>query len=470
VTALSLIASAVLAAGTAAPSLAERITKGEVKLEPYEHAPRLYAFISKADATDPMYGRAQLYLAQSLASLGYTQAAAVWLARIATERSDAEILPEALALLQKIFEAPHDEALEAQVFGTLDTTALPDAQAARVRFTQGLADLRAGRDGWARAQFAQLPEGSVEAGWARHAILVTRTRRGEPAAKLVPAFHALASDEKAPAPVRLEAQLAVARLKYEAKDFDGALDAYRAVKLPQLDPGRPALYLEEAWTRYRLNQHDAAMAVLVTLDAPSFEDAFLPDKYLLRAQIFMDKCHYLPARRAARELLRRFASTLGAIEARTPLEEQAVLRRAALAKGPAQKAQAHFDLVTRERDRLAGDGADLGKDLSDHLMAVYGTSAAEAARVRDVRLQKALEVEANHLLDAAEQVRLVEYEVGLKLNARLGSHPHELVPESQDQMGPEDVRYHFSGEYWNDELRDIRIDLEDRCHEGSVKL
>jgi hypothetical protein len=470
VTALAIIASAVLVADAAKPSLAGRIAAGEVKLEPYDHAPRLFAFIAKADATDPMYGRAQFYLAESLMKLGYTQAAAAWLARIATERSDAEVLPEALKLLQQIFDGPHDEALEAQVFGTLDTAALPEAQAARVHFTQGLNDLRAGRDSWARAQFAALPEGSAEAGWARHAVLVTRTRRGEPAGKLVPAFQGLAGDEKAPAPVRLEAQLAVARLKYEAKDFDGALEAYRAVKLPQLDPGRPALYLEEAWTRYRLNQHDEAMAVLVTLDAPSFDDAFLPDKYLLRAQIFMDKCHYLPARRAARELLRRFASTLDAIEARTPLEEQAVLRRAALAKGPAQKAQAHVDLVNKERDRLAGEGDDLGKELTDHLMSVYGTESAEAARVRDVRLQRALEVEANRLLDAAEQVRLVEYEVGLKLNARLGSHPHELVPESQDQMGPEDVRYHFSGEYWNDELRDIRIDLEDRCSEGGVKL
>src|SRR5205814_9843667 len=98
--------------------------------------------------------------------------------------------------------------------------------------------------------------------------------------------------------------------------------------------------------------------------------------------------------------------------------------------------------------------------------SVYGTSLAEATRVRDQRLNKALEAEANRLLDSAEQVRLVEYEVGLKLNARLGAHPDELVPESQDALGPEDVRYHFSGEYWNDELRDIRIDLDDRCQEG----
>ncbi|MBK7860449.1 MAG: hypothetical protein IPJ65_17915 [Archangiaceae bacterium] len=349
------------------------------------------------------------------------------------------------------------------MLGTLDVASLPVNTASKVRLTQGLLDLRAGRDGWAKAQFGQLPSGSAEQAWARHAVLVTRVKRGESAVKLLPAFHELAQDTGAPAPVRLEAQLAVARLQYESRDFDQALESYRAVKLPQLDPGRPALYLEEAWTRYRLGQHQQAMAVLVTLDAPSFEDAFLPDKYLLRAQIYLDKCHYLPARRAARQLLRRFAGTLDAIERRAPLAEQAVLLSAALARGPAQKAQALYDRVQRERDLLARDGDGLGRALYDHLKAVYGTAFAEASRVREVKLTKVLEGEANRLLDAAEQVRLVEYEVGLKLNARIGAHPDELVPESQEALGPEDVRYRFSGEYWNDELRDIRIDLEDRC-------
>ncbi|MBL8954993.1 MAG: hypothetical protein JNK82_29725 [Myxococcaceae bacterium] len=449
------------------PSVAERLFKGEERLDPAEHAGKLYGFIVGTDPTHPMFGRAQLYLAQSLQRLGYTQAAAVWYARLATERSDPEALPEALAGLLQIFEGAHDEVLEQQVLGVLDVGSLPKSVAARVRLTQGLIDLKAGRDAWAKTQFGLLPPGSPEAALARHAVLVTRVKRGESAAKLLPPFKALATDASAPAPVRLEAQLAVARLTYESKEFDGALEAYRAVKLPELDPGRPALYLEEAWTKYRLSQNQAAMAVLVTLDAPSFEDAFLPDKYLLKAQIYMEKCHYLPARRAARQLLRRFAGTLDAIEARAPLAEQAVLSKAALAKGPAQKAQGLFERVQAERDQLARDGAGLGKALNEHLKAVYGTAYAEAARSRDARLDHALEVEANRLLDAAEQVRLVEYEVGLKLNARAAAHEGELVPESQDAYGPEDVSYNFSGEYWNDELRDIRIDLEDRCREGN---
>ena len=63
-------------------------------------------------------------------------------------------------------------------------------------------------------------------------------------------FLELSKDEKLTLEARNEASLAVARLRYERKDYEGALKAYEKVQLPALDPGRATLYLEEAWTRY----------------------------------------------------------------------------------------------------------------------------------------------------------------------------------------------------------------------------
>ena len=60
-----------------------------------------------------------------------------------------------------------------------------------------------------------------------------------------------------------------------------------------------------------------------------FRDEFLPDKYLLRALIYRDLCHYLPAKRAAKELTRRFADSLEAIRERDDLTQDLRLRRAA---------------------------------------------------------------------------------------------------------------------------------------------
>ena len=128
---------------------------------------------------------------------------------------------------------------------------------------------------------------------------------------MIDEFLELSKDQKLTQEARNEACLAVARLRYERKDFEGALEAYDQVKLPALDPGRATLYLEEAWTRYQLGQIHAAMGLLTTLDAPIFRDEFLPDKYLLRALIYRDLCHYLPAKRAAKELTRQLRRLAG---------------------------------------------------------------------------------------------------------------------------------------------------------------
>ena len=50
-------------------------------------------------------------------------------------------------------------------------------------------------------------------------------------------FLELSKDEKLTLEARNEARLAVARLRYERKDFEGALKAYEMVQLPALDPG-----------------------------------------------------------------------------------------------------------------------------------------------------------------------------------------------------------------------------------------
>jgi hypothetical protein len=432
---------------------------------PAADAPALYAWVARASATDAKYGPAMLELAMALERLGYGSASAAWLARIARERVDPVVVSEALELLGRHLDGPHRDQLAEAVLGPLEVSGLTDGVARRAWLVQGLIDLKAGRDEWARARFAKLPQGSPEAARAALAQLVTRVRRGAPAQQLLRPFAELAEEAQAPLDVRLEAQLAVARLRYESKDYPGALEAYQRATVPKLDPGRAALYLEEAWTSYRLGKTEDALALLVTLEAPSFEGAFLPDRYLLAAQLYLDRCHNLGARRAARALLRRYDGALEAIHLRRELGEVASLRLAALATPQARRAQAYLERLERESSRLHREGDALGSELFAHLTDVYASELAEAQRVRDERLGRALEAVAERLLDAAEQARLVEYEVGMKLNAQLEASPLTLESASDAAVGPLDVSYRFTGEYWNDELRDLRVSLDDLCQE-----
>jgi hypothetical protein len=85
--------------------------------------------------------------------------------------------------------------------------------------------------------------------------------------------------------------------------------------------------------------------------------------------------------------------------------------------------------------------------------------------VHQARLEEAVRQEADTLLRAAEQVRLMEYEVGLKLYERVKKGAKVVSPQEEELLSPAQVAFHFDGEYWNDELRSYRVNIESRCIE-----
>lgn len=427
----------------------------------------LYAWLAATPKTDDNYAWGQYFLARSLIDLGLTHAGAVYLARIARERTNPNVLPRALEALKDLTDKPHDEVMiDEQVFAALDLGFLEQEAGAYAHYQQGLVDLRVGNERWANTHFAKLDEGSAEASRAKFALLVTRLKTvKEPSEELITDFLGLSKDEKLTREARNEAALAVARLRYERKDFKGALEAYSLVQLPELDPGRATLYLEEAWTRYKLGELRASLGILTTLDAPSFRDEFLPEKYLLRALIFRDLCHYLPAKRAAKELTRRFADSLDAIAERDDLTQDLRLRRAAEAHGSTKRASRYKELLELESERLGRFAGSFGDRLQSHLTKLYALSLGEAERVYQTRLAEAVRQEADTLLRAAEQVRLMEYEVGLKLYERVKKGSKVVLPAEEVLLKSEQVAFEFEGEYWNDELKSYRVRIDSRCIE-----
>jgi hypothetical protein len=302
-------------------------------------------------------------------------------------------------------------------------------------------------------------------------MLVTRLRtaKREIPKEMVDQFFELAKDQKLTLEARNDAILAVARLRYEMQDYAGALEAYGLVKLPELDTGRATLYLEEAWTRYQLGQVHAAMGILTTLDAPSFREEFLPDKYLLKALIYRDLCHYLPAKRSAKELTRKYADSLEAVREREDLTTDARLLRAASARGNTKRAKKFLTSLELEGEQLGRYAGTFGDRMFGYMTRLYDLARAEGLRIYTERLNESVRVEADKLLRAAEQVRLMEYEVGLKLYERVkrGSKLVALIEE--EPLKPEQVSFKFVNEYWNDELRDFRFSLKSRCIEETAR-
>ena len=264
--------------------------------------------------------------------------------------------------------------------------------------------------------------------------------------------------------------LAVARLRYEQQDFTGALEAYALVKLPELDPGRATLYLEEAWTRYQLGQMHAAMGLLTTLDAPSFREEFLPDKYLLRALIYRDLCHYLPAKRAAKELTRKYAESLEAIREREDLTKDPRLLRAASARGRTKRARQFLESLELEGEQLGRYAGSFGDRMFGYMTRLYDLAHAEATRVYQraaarVGARRGRQAPARGRAGAADGVR------GGPQAVRAGEEGLEAgaADRRRAAQAATQVAFLFVDEYWNDELRDYRFSLKSRCIEETAQ-
>ncbi len=434
-----------------------------------QSAALLHEFLDSAPETDVAWGPAQLEFGKALVKSGLRHAGANYLSRVALDRTDPRSVPEAVAQLIALTKAPHDATLiEGRVFATLDVGFLPPESAAPIHFEQGLRHLRSGNLDWSRKHFSRLPEGSPEAVKAQlaqelHALERNRSLRPQVLKKL----GELSDAPGLATPVRNEVLLALARLRYEAEDYEGALAAYQRIELPKLDPGQATRYREEAWTRYRLGQLPEALGMLVALDSPAFRDEFLPEKYLLRAFIYRDTCHYHSAKRTIQTLPRKFASSLETIEERGELTADRPLLTAALTSGEARESHAFLRSLEKERASLAKLEPTLGKPLTAHLRELYDAALGEARRRNIEAIDEAVQARADQLLDLTEKGRLLEYEIGLALNGR-GGQPAVKATTASHEVGPGETVFRFRGEYWNDELRNHRVLLENRCTNGGV--
>ncbi len=453
------------------PKIFDEALKDYFDNKPEQAARKLYAFVESTPPTDENFAWAQYFLARCLIDLSLRHAGAVYLAKVAHERSNPQVLPKTLEALKVLTQVPHDEVLiDEQIFGSLDLGFLPDSVSDYANYQQGLVDLRVGNERWAKTHFVKLDEEGVESSRAKFALLVTRLKNAKQVDdQVIDDFLELSKDQKLTMEARNEARLAVARLRYEKKDFEGALKAYDMVQLPSLDPGRATLYLEEAWTRYNLGQLRATIGLLTTLDAPSFRDEFLPDKYILRALVYRDLCQYLPAKRAAKELTRRFSDSLEAIRERDDLTQDFRLRRAANSHGSTKRAARFLDSLNLEGEQLGRHAGGFGDRLYKHLQKIYDLAHAEAERLYRQRLEEAVRAEADKLLRADEQVRLMEYEVGLKLYERVKRGAKLVLPEKQPELTSAQLAFKFTGEYWNDELRSYRVTIPSRCIEEGAQ-
>ncbi len=359
----------------------------------------------------------------------------------------------------------HDLVIGELIYGT-DFGLVPDDASDFVEYYRGLVDYQEDRPKWGDRHFDKLKPESKYAERALNIKTIYRLKRKGLDDEVLDTFRKLAKDPKANKTIRNDARLNLARLYYEQKDYEAALKYYDAVDLPPLDPGRGEIYLERAWVLHRMGQDDRAFGFLTALDAPSFRNLFLPEKYLLRSLIYNRRCHFLSSKRSARQSQRRFRGALQTSKDRGELTSEPRIVEAALEDQALSEAGQYLTTVEDEKTLIARYASLFATPgLTARLREIYRLSEDEALRRKALAQEQALTKAADAILRADENLRLQDYEVALDMYRRAKLGAGARVAVVQEKLVKSDVVFPFENEFWNDELRNYRLFLKNRCPE-----
>lgn len=434
---------------------------------------KMYDYLTTNEQTVENYEWAEYFLGMSLLRLDFKQAASEYLFNVAKDRTKPEILPEALQALEEIMQGPYDESLlDEQLLTDSEFGYLPPYVADFVAYHQGLADLRDGRVAWAERIFRRISDDSPYHPQALYAIGVQRLRRNS-MTDAVKHFRQVLDDPQAKRELRNLARLALARVLYENERYKSALKIYDTVEVPELSTAEASLFLEKAWTSYWLRDYRKTMGILYALEAPSYREYFAPEKYMLRALVYKNLCHYIPAKREIRRFRFRFGETLNNIRDRIDLRQDDRLRIAALSRGKLERLRDFGRKIADEADRIAtvgGEWTEVGLD--DKLREIYRLKTERADLTLSAELRKETRRIAEELVEFEEQMYLLDYEIGLEIYRRLKKEDARR-PTKEDNLeipATGDTSYYeFADEFWNDELPDYDFFVENRCFdEGAM--
>lgn len=430
-------------------------------------AARMHDYVSTNEVGTENRAWAQYFLGVSLARLGFTHGAAEHLFDVANDRTRPEILPDALTAIAQLMGGPHDEALlERRLIVDTDFGYLPPQVAGFVRYHQGLADLRERRTRWAERLFASIPDDSPYSARAEYALGVAELKARRDA-KAVRRFRAALAHPAADRTVKNDARLALARVLYEARRYEAAEVMYRRVDVPELSTAEGTVLLERAWTAYWRGDFRTSMGLLYALEAPSYAELHLPEKFLLRALIYQKLCHYIPAKRAVRRFRYAYRPTLEHIRSRADLRASPELRRAARGLDPALARMFAYRRALADEaariDDVGGSWRDVGLD--DALRQVYELASRRTDLALDAQLEVAARQAAESLVEFEEQMNLLDYEVGLSIYRRLREEQARRRTDERIEipLGGPDAIYPFVDEFWNDELADFDFLITSRC-------
>ena len=427
--------------------------------EPARAAALFLDYLKAHSRDDERYEWARFFLGICFHQLGYTHAAVDTLSSLVVQKPNSRIVSYSLELLEQISRSrPFDreqvllDVLCEQEYGFVDPSLTEF-----VHYHQGLYDWEHGYVEWGNDHFRQLrPDTHYHRKYQyQKALYLIYQNQLEPAAGIL---DRLTADPRAEPALRDEARVTLARVRYEQQHWQAAEHGYQELELPEQEQAR--YLLERAWVHYRAGNPEKAMGLLYAFEAPSFWRHFTPEYYVLKSLIYKDVCHYREALAVVEEFAAKYQEALAFIRERGAATDNDAMLLVLLEKPEIGRLYRFMTLLEEERGRI---GSLPDPQLASHLGRIYGIQGDQTRRQLQTALEDEYERMAARLLEYQEKVHLLEYEIGLDMYQRVADYHVTGAQPVDPAVGKPTAVFAFQNEFWNDELDDYRVVLDDRC-------
>lgn len=288
--------------------------------------------------------------------------------------------------------------------------------------------------------------------------------------------------------------MALARIAYEAANYDAAIFYYK--KVPRDSPRAGVVFYEMAWTYMMKGDYSRALGSFHSLHSPYFAETFFPELWILEARAYGDLCYPDRAKKALemfdrevaffQEPLRRFinaqktpddffnnfvASVNGQLtQANLPTQ----LTYPVLSNVEFYNLYRTIRQIDRE-DRLIREAQSQLGGFGKEMMVRLGVLKKDSVVRGGIKVQQILTGLDAEITESQVQQTEIEVDINMMAINQMTEETRRLVGEAEDEgpaqakggkvaiVGSDTEVWPFEGEYWQDEISYYRSLLTSQC-------
>jgi tetratricopeptide (TPR) repeat protein len=261
----------------------------------YDKASQLYFRMSRSPNFRDIAIESKYILGLTLFELGLHQASGFAFFDVISSRpksGEEKYIRLALEKLSYVTDYTESDVLLKYAVSKVSPQSFPREQ--QDLFFYRLGDLKLKENKFEEAQnyLAKVPQSSPYYPNARYklGLALARTNKTRAAFSAFSDLEAEYSNAPVTAPNRVDALMAKARVLYQAKNFDDAVELYR--QIPRDTPQWHDSLFERSWAMLRVGQFRSALSNFQTLHSSYYQDSYIPESLLLRSIVYLYICKY----------------------------------------------------------------------------------------------------------------------------------------------------------------------------------